>query len=56
MTIGKDEALSQAQAPSQGPFFPTRVKAENHVITDRQRNLGCKPRNHVLREVWARGV
>ena len=45
-----------SQAPSRGPSFFTRVKAENHVITDRQRDLGCKPRNPVLREVWASGV
>lgn len=36
--------------------FFTRVEAEKLSTADRQRDLGYKPRNPVLREVWTSGV
>lgn len=53
----REGALRHAKAALRTlTFFPTRVEAEKLSTADRQRSLGYKPRNPVLREVWASGV
>ena len=56
-----NQQLSHSQSLTRRPrhwglFFFTRVEAEKLSTADRQRSLGYKPRNPVLREVWTSGI